>query len=146
MVMRITKVYTRTGDAGTTRLAGSQQVWKDSLRVDAYGTVDELNASIGLVRVMNAEMGAMYTEAEQLEDDLRWIQNKLFDIGGGGKGDILLFSLPPGASTRIEASFQAQPFGGPDAQGRHIPNGLPRLTEAQARNCSSSTALRSTEK
>ena len=45
--MRITKVYTRTGDAGKTRLAGGQQVWKDSLRVEAYGTIDELNASIG---------------------------------------------------------------------------------------------------
>ena len=46
--MRITKVYTRTGDAGKTRLAGGQQVWKDSLRVEAYGTIDELNASIGV--------------------------------------------------------------------------------------------------
>ncbi|TLY27067.1 MAG: ATP:cob(I)alamin adenosyltransferase, partial [Nitrospirae bacterium] len=42
--MRITKVYTRTGDAGKTRLAGGQQVWKDSLRVEAYGTVDELSS------------------------------------------------------------------------------------------------------
>jgi cob(I)alamin adenosyltransferase len=80
--MRITKVYTRTGDAGKTRLAGGQQVWKDSLRVEAYGTVDELNASIGVVRVVNAEIGAMHAEAEQLEENLRWIQNKLFDIGG----------------------------------------------------------------
>ena len=54
--MRITKVYTRTGDAGKTRLAGGQQVWKDSLRVEAYGTLDELNAVVGVVRVMNAEM------------------------------------------------------------------------------------------
>jgi len=54
--MRITKVYTRTGDAGKTRLAGGQQVWKDSLRVEAYGTVDELNASVGVVRAMNADI------------------------------------------------------------------------------------------
>jgi cob(I)alamin adenosyltransferase len=80
--MRITKVYTRTGDGGRTRLAGGQQVWKDSLRVDAYGTVDELNASIGLVRVMNAEWKSGRVEAGQLEEELRWIQNKLFDIGG----------------------------------------------------------------
>ncbi len=80
--MRITKVYTRTGDAGKTRLAGGQQVWKDSLRVEAYGTVDELNASIGVVRVMNADMMGRQARAEQLEEDLRWIQNKLFDIGG----------------------------------------------------------------
>ncbi len=80
--MRITKVYTRTGDAGKTRLAGGQQVWKDSLRVEAYGTVDELNASIGVARVMNAEMVGRQAQAEQLEEDLRWIQNKLFDVGG----------------------------------------------------------------
>ena len=80
--MRITKVYTRTGDAGKTRLAGGQQVWKDSLRVEAYGMVDELNASIGVARVMNAEMVGRQAQAEQLEEDLRWIQNKLFDVGG----------------------------------------------------------------
>jgi len=80
--MRITRVYTKTGDAGQTRLAGGQQVWKDSLRVDVYGTVDELNASIGVARVMNADMIGTHVQAKQLEEDLRWIQNKLFDIGG----------------------------------------------------------------
>ncbi|HJT20048.1 MAG TPA: cob(I)yrinic acid a,c-diamide adenosyltransferase [Nitrospira sp.] len=80
--MRITKVYTRTGDAGRTRLAGGQQVDKDCLRVEAYGTVDELNASLGVARVMNADGIGRQDRAEQLEEDLRWIQNKLFDIGG----------------------------------------------------------------
>jgi len=79
--MRITKVYTRTGDAGKTRLAGGQQVWKDSLRVEAYGTVDELNASVGVVRVVNADTMGGHEQARQLEEELRWIQNKLFDIG-----------------------------------------------------------------
>lgn len=79
--MRITKVYTRTGDAGKTRLAGGQQVWKDSLRVEAYGTIDELNALVGVVRVMNAETVNQFLPAGQLEDDLRWVQNKLFDVG-----------------------------------------------------------------
>ena len=79
--MRITKVYTRTGDAGQTRLAGGQQVWKDCLRVEAYGTVDELNASVGLVRAMNAEAGSGSAASTQLESDLRWVQNKLFDVG-----------------------------------------------------------------
>ncbi|MDF0651918.1 MAG: cob(I)yrinic acid a,c-diamide adenosyltransferase [Nitrospira sp.] len=79
--MRITKVYTRTGDAGKTRLAGGQQVWKDSLRVEAYGAVDELNASIGVVRVINADMNDEVQPAKQLEEELRWVQNKLFDVG-----------------------------------------------------------------
>ena len=79
--MRITKVYTRTGDAGKTRLAGGQQVWKDSLRVEAYGTVDELNASIGVVRVMNADGVEESPAAKLLEAELRWMQSKLFDVG-----------------------------------------------------------------
>ncbi len=79
--MRITKVYTRTGDAGKTRLAGGQPVWKDSLRVEAYGTVDELNSSIGMVRVFNQEIVEYNKRAGQLEDELRWMQNKLFDVG-----------------------------------------------------------------
>ena len=80
--MRITKVYTRTGDAGKTRLAGGQPVWKDDVRVEAYGTVDEVIASVGLVRVFNAEMIGTYSQADRLEDELRWIQHKLFDVGG----------------------------------------------------------------
>jgi cob(I)alamin adenosyltransferase len=80
--MRITKVYTKTGDKGKTRLAGGQQVWKDSLRVEAYGTIDEVNASVGVVRVINGEMVERSGHAKRLEDELRWVQNKLFDVGG----------------------------------------------------------------
>ncbi len=80
--MRITKVYTRTGDSGKTRLAGGQPVWKDDVRVEAYGTVDEVIASVGLVRVFNAEVMGTYSQADRLEDELRWIQHKLFDVGG----------------------------------------------------------------
>ena len=49
--MRITRVYTRTGDRGETRLVGGQKVAKDHPRINAYGTTDELNAILGLVRV-----------------------------------------------------------------------------------------------
>ncbi|HKQ33901.1 MAG TPA: cob(I)yrinic acid a,c-diamide adenosyltransferase [Nitrospiraceae bacterium] len=80
--MRITKVYTRTGDKGKTRLAGGQQVWKDSVRVEAYGDVDELNSTIGVVRAFNAESLGNHPSADRLEEELRWMQNKLFDLGG----------------------------------------------------------------
>lgn len=80
--LRITKVYTRTGDAGQTRLAGGQQVWKDDLRVEAYGTVDELNAAIGVVRAFNAGAKGPRTVRQRLDGELQWIQNKLFDLGG----------------------------------------------------------------
>jgi cob(I)alamin adenosyltransferase len=79
--VRITKVYTRTGDRGQTRLAGGQEVSKDSLRVEAYGTVDELNASVGLARAMNGEGSHVPASTKHLEQDLRWVQNKLFDVG-----------------------------------------------------------------
>ena len=68
--MRITKVYTRTGDAGKTRLAGGQQVWKDSLRVEAYGIVDELNALVGVVRAFNADLVAKHASAARLDDEI----------------------------------------------------------------------------
>lgn len=80
--MRITKVYTRTGDKGKTRLAGGQQVWKDSVRVEAYGDVDELNSTIGVVRAFNAESLGNHPPVDRLEEELRWMQNKLFDLGG----------------------------------------------------------------
>ena len=80
--MRITKVYTRTGDKGKTRLAGGQPVWKDSVRVEAYGDVDELNSSIGVVRAFNAESIGQHPSADLLEEELCWMQNKLFDVGG----------------------------------------------------------------
>ena len=99
--MRITKVYTKTGDAGKTRLAGGQTVWKDSLRVESYGTVDELNSSVGLVRVFNAEQANQVPEARRLEKDLRWVQNKLFDIGG-------LLATAPGQTFKNMPQVAAQ--------------------------------------
>ncbi|MDH5576111.1 MAG: cob(I)yrinic acid a,c-diamide adenosyltransferase [Nitrospirota bacterium] len=80
--MRISKVYTRSGDGGKTRLAGGQEVWKDALRVEAYGTVDELNSVIGLVRVNNDTRGGDNQASARSEEVLRWVQNKLFDLGG----------------------------------------------------------------
>lgn len=78
--MRITKVYTRTGDAGKTRLAGGQEIWKDALRVEAYGTVDELNAVIGLARVFNQDCPESLGR-QQIEEWLTDVQHKLFDLG-----------------------------------------------------------------
>lgn len=81
---RITRVYTRTGDQGETGLVGGQRVPKDDLRIDAYGTVDELNAVVGLVR---AEL-APHHELTELDTELRAIQHRLFDLGS------LLATLP----------------------------------------------------
>jgi len=80
--MRITKVYTRTGDKGTTRLAGGQEIAKDHLRIESYGTVDELNAIVGLARVFTQELPETMPERNPLDEALHGMQDRLFDIGG----------------------------------------------------------------
>jgi cob(I)alamin adenosyltransferase len=74
MANRLTRIYTRTGDAGTTGLADGSRVPKHASRIEAIGAVDELNSSIGLLL------------AEKLPDDARAclenIQHDLFDLGG----------------------------------------------------------------
>lgn len=80
--MRITRVYTRTGDQGKTGLAGGQRVSKDHLRIEVFGTVDELNSAVGLVRAFNRPLMKRLSQARRLETELHRIQNRLFDIGG----------------------------------------------------------------
>src|SRR5207244_368280 len=80
MPIRITRVYTRSGDKGETGLVGGKRVPKDSLRIEAYGTVDELNAVIGLARVFNAEAPATAAR-DRIEVILKQLQNELFDLG-----------------------------------------------------------------
>jgi cob(I)alamin adenosyltransferase len=70
---RITKVYTRSGDDGSTSLGGGQRVPKHAARVEAYGTVDELNSMIGAARATGLSEG--------VEKILVRIQNELFNLG-----------------------------------------------------------------
>ncbi|GMA17048.1 cob(I)yrinic acid a,c-diamide adenosyltransferase [Deinococcus metallilatus] len=72
------KLYTRTGDKGSTGLYGADRVSKAHPRVEAYGTVDELNSVIGLARAHNAQGGQPDTA---LDADLEYLQNALFDLG-----------------------------------------------------------------
>jgi cob(I)alamin adenosyltransferase len=70
---RLTKIYTRTGDDGTTALGIKERVPKDHPRVEAYGTVDELNALLGLALAYGLDI--------RLHHTLRTIQNELFHLG-----------------------------------------------------------------
>src|SRR6266436_1680936 len=71
-MVRLTRIYTRGGDAGETSLGDGARVRKDDLRVEAFGTVDEANAAVGLARLStDGEIDAM----------LARIQNDLFDLG-----------------------------------------------------------------
>lgn len=66
-------VYTRTGDKGKTSLYDTKNVYKDDVRVEAYGTIDELNSALGIAK--------HYIEDEKIQDLIHGIQRKLFDVG-----------------------------------------------------------------
>jgi cob(I)alamin adenosyltransferase len=80
-MVRITKVYTRGGDKGDTSLVGGKRVPKDSPRIDAYGTIDELNSIIGLARVFNEENLDAGEAHQFLDGVLCQVQDELFDLG-----------------------------------------------------------------
>lgn len=71
----LNRIYTKTGDQGETHLAGGQRVAKDSLRIECYGTVDELNAFVGMACVSTEE------RLPQLAAILRRVQHELFNLG-----------------------------------------------------------------
>ena len=72
-MVKINRIYTKTGDSGTTALVGGDRVMKDSLRVEAYGLIDELNSTLGMIRTL--------LEIEKYQDvynKCMYIQNTLF--------------------------------------------------------------------
>jgi cob(I)alamin adenosyltransferase len=79
--LALNRIYTRAGDLGETGLAGGQRVRKDSLRIDAYGTVDELNALVGRAAVTCAEAVSQTPALAALPAMLRRIQHELFNLG-----------------------------------------------------------------
>ena len=74
MAKRLTRIYTRTGDDGSTGLAGGERVPKDHARIEAVGSIDELNSVIGLLRAATLD-----DETDRL---LEAVQHRLFDLGG----------------------------------------------------------------
>jgi len=85
---RLSKIYTRTGDDGSTGLGDGQRVSKDSPRVEAYGTIDELNSAIGVLRSAPMDAGHQPLLAN--------VQQELFDLGGE-------LSIPGAALVKPEA-------------------------------------------
>jgi cob(I)alamin adenosyltransferase len=82
MAIRIDRVYTRSGDDGTTGLVGGGRVRKDSPRIAAYGDVDELNSVLGQVRAeLEDPVYADNPDARHLDRTLTFIQQELFDLG-----------------------------------------------------------------
>ena len=106
-MVKLNKIYTRTGDSGSTGLGTGQRVSKADVRIAAFGTVDETNASIGLVRLHLAGYPA-------LDAQLTRIQNDLFDLGADlcvpNRGEKLSYEplrMSDDQATRLEAEIDA---------------------------------------
>jgi cob(I)alamin adenosyltransferase len=80
-VPKLTKIYTRTGDAGSTGLVGGQRVPKNAPRIETYGTVDECSSAIGIARSALAPALARSPRAQRLDAWLAWTQDILFNLG-----------------------------------------------------------------
>lgn len=125
-MVRIDRVTTRGGDAGQTSLGNGARVPKDNPRVDAYGTVDEANATIGLMRLCTA------TDADA-DAMLARIQNDLFDVGSdlcvpGEAGDRLRLTDAP--SARLDAELAAMNAALPPLSSFVLPGGTPAAAHA----------------
>jgi cob(I)alamin adenosyltransferase len=110
--MNIDRVYTRTGDDGSTSLLGGKRVRKDHARVEAYGCLDELNTGIGLARAALSVEKLPATHRKALDARLHDIQNRLFDLGSvlSTPDAVLAQKLPlPGQDsiTALEVSMDA---------------------------------------
>ena len=125
-MIRIDRVVTRGGDGGETSLGDGTRVPKDALRVEAYGTVDEANATIGLLR--------LHTAADPEADAmLGRVQNDLFDVGAdlcvpGVAGERLRVTDAP--SMRLEAEVAAMNTTLPALTSFILPGGTPAAAHA----------------
>ncbi len=147
----LNKIYTKTGDDGTTALGTGERRPKDDLRVEAYGTVDEANAAIGLARAhLDLALGE---PVAQLDAMLARIQNDLFDLGAdlaspdeGGELDYEPLRIVPSQVERLERDIdrlngELQPL-----RSFVLPGGSPWGSQAAsrrrsaARPCTTSTA------
>lgn len=139
-MVQLTRIYTRGGDKGGTSLGDGTRVPKDDLRVDAYGTVDEANGTIGLARLHAAGL-------PDLDAMLGRIQNDLFDLGadlcvpGGSPRDEESLRIVQSQIDRLEAEIDAMnavlsplksfvlPGGSPAAAHLHVARTVVRRAE-----------------
>ena len=122
-------IYTRTGDKGETSLANGERISKADARIEAYGTVDELNSWIGLLRAgLNGPIPDLSLGGAGIDEQLAWMQNKLFNLGAA-------LSLAPGEW--VSATDVAQVEAWIDAMQAEVPKQrafiLPAGSECVAR-------------
>ena len=136
------KLYTRTGDDGTTGLIGGRRVAKDDLRLDAYGTVDELNAALGLA--------AAAMPAGAFQSRLHRVQADLFVVGShlaapdGGTANVQLPALPEDATRRLEIEIDAAEDALPPLTSFILPGGVEAAARLHVARCACRRAERLT--
>ncbi len=124
------KVYTKTGDGGTTSLIGGERVSKSDPRVEAYGTVDELAAHLALLAdMMRAAAGFEETVAaiDDIQKDLMTVEAQLA-TGRGGEGKVT--PLPESAMKRLEHQIDEMSAGLPPVKGFTLPGGHPIVSQS----------------
>jgi cob(I)alamin adenosyltransferase len=127
------RIYTKTGDQGKTSLIGGTRVSKGSLRIEAYGTLDELNAYIGWV--------GDYQQEEALVSEIREIQDRLFTIGSSLAADPdkeIRMSLPELQSsdiTMLEKAIDRMEAGLPPMRAFLLPGGHPAVSVCHVARC-----------
>ncbi|MER2535562.1 MAG: cob(I)yrinic acid a,c-diamide adenosyltransferase [Rhizobiaceae bacterium] len=125
-MVKLNKIYTRTGDDGSTGLGDGQRRSKADLRVEAYGTVDEANACVGMARLHTA------AAHEEIDATLARIQNDLFDLGAdlcvpdrGLKLDYEPLRIVAGQTARLEAEIDRLNAGLQPLRSFILPGGSP---------------------
>ncbi len=149
-MVRLTKIYTRTGDKGTTGLGTGQRVSKSSVRVAAYGEVDEANSAVGLAVAMGEQSGSG-AHAAAIVAVLRGVQHDMFDVGADlcipiatDEAPGTMLRVTPAQTSRLEPiidEFNARlgplnsfvlPGGKPLAAALHVARAAVRRAERAA--------------
>ena len=137
--MKITRVYTRRGDSGKTDLVGGVRISKADVRLDAYGTVDELSSQLGLLAAMMAERSEQDNTLATQRETIIGIQNSLFNVCthlATDQSQTELYPsayLPEGATERLENAIDTMKAQLPEPQGFILPGGT--VVAAQAHVC-----------
>ncbi len=126
--VRIDKIYTRTGDEGRTRLASGRMVSKADPRLECYGTIDELNAFVGMARLTASGLSAREPRLKPLADSLLRVQHELFNAGSILAADVREAGEDQAAATaravvRLEREIDAAAADLPRLESFVLPGG-----------------------
>ncbi len=126
------KIYTKKGDDGTTGLIGGTRVPKYHLRIESYGTIDELNSYLGLVRDVSP--------VEDLKAELKFIQDRLFMIGSSlaadpEKNNMILPDIEEADIEKLEQSMDRMNEALPELKNFILPGGHQAVSHAHVARC-----------